>query len=146
LRSSSRGFDQAEKNIAEALHSEDSRRRDAASVFVIRNSVRAKRRGWIASLAAAVDLTIAAGPQQEVVYSWRSGATAADEAKVARLVAEGEQVISIGWGGFNDNDLELIGATGKLFLCRVMATGAAMMSRGRSGDAGGADRVCARVG
>jgi hypothetical protein len=33
-------LDKAEANIAEALHSEDSRRRDAASFFVIRNSAR----------------------------------------------------------------------------------------------------------
>jgi hypothetical protein len=106
-------LDKAEKNIAEALHNEDSRRRDAASFFVVRNSVRAKRRGWITSSAAAVDLTIAAGPRREVVYSWRSGDAAADAAKVARLVEEGKQVISIGWGGSDDDGLELIERDGK---------------------------------
>jgi Bacterial regulatory protein, Fis family len=40
-------LDLAEKNIGEALTSDDSRRRDAASTFTIRNSLRAKRRGWI---------------------------------------------------------------------------------------------------
>src|ERR1700722_8622620 len=40
-------IDKAEQNIHEALHSEDSRRRDAASFFVVRNSGRARRRGWI---------------------------------------------------------------------------------------------------
>jgi hypothetical protein len=43
-------LDTAEANIHEALHSDDSRRRDAASFFVVRNSARAKRRGWITSL------------------------------------------------------------------------------------------------
>ena len=32
-------IDAAEKNIAEALHSDDSRRRDAASFFVLRNLI-----------------------------------------------------------------------------------------------------------
>jgi hypothetical protein len=45
----------AEKNIAEALKSEDSRRRDAASFFVLRNTARAKRRGWITLSVASVD-------------------------------------------------------------------------------------------
>ena len=38
-------IDKAERNIAEALDSDDSRRRDAASFFVVRNSARAKRQG-----------------------------------------------------------------------------------------------------
>jgi hypothetical protein len=37
----------AERNIFEALKSDDPRRRDAASMFTIRNSHRARRRGWI---------------------------------------------------------------------------------------------------
>ena len=40
-----RRLDLAEKNIYEALRSDDSRRRDAASMFTIRNSARARRRG-----------------------------------------------------------------------------------------------------
>jgi hypothetical protein len=56
---------------------------------MVRNRIRAKRRGRITSSAAAVDLTIAARPQRETESSWRSGNAAADEAKVARLVAEG---------------------------------------------------------
>jgi TCP-1/cpn60 chaperonin family len=39
-----RRLDLAEKNIFEALRSEDPRRRDAASMFTLRNSARAKRR------------------------------------------------------------------------------------------------------
>ena len=42
-----RRLDLAEKNIYEALGSDDPRRRDAASMFTIRNSHRARRRGWI---------------------------------------------------------------------------------------------------
>ena len=42
-----RRLDLAEKNIYEALRSNDPRRRDAASMFTIRNSHRARKRGWI---------------------------------------------------------------------------------------------------
>jgi hypothetical protein len=51
-------LDSAEKNIAEALKSEDSRRRDAASFFVLRNTACAKRRGWVTSSVASIDMTI----------------------------------------------------------------------------------------
>lgn len=39
-------LDEAEANVLEALRSDDSRRRDAASYFIIKNSVRSKQRGW----------------------------------------------------------------------------------------------------
>jgi hypothetical protein len=51
-------LDKAEANIFEALHSEDSRRRDAASFFVIRNSSRARRRGWITAASSAAEVSV----------------------------------------------------------------------------------------
>jgi hypothetical protein len=66
-------LDTAEKNIHEALASEDSRRRDAASFFVLRNTARAKRRGWIVSASGGVDVTINANlPPRQIVYRWRT--------------------------------------------------------------------------
>ena len=50
-----RRLDKAEANILEALHSDDSRRRDAASFFTLRNSARARKRGWITSSSSTVD-------------------------------------------------------------------------------------------
>jgi hypothetical protein len=50
-----RRLDLAEKNIYEALRSDDPRRRDAASMFTIRNSARARRRGWITTSASAAE-------------------------------------------------------------------------------------------
>ena len=71
-------IDKAEKNIAEALDSEDSRRRDAASFFVVRNSVRAKRRGWLTSAAAGVEVSV--GPSaQRIVISWDDTPDRADD-------------------------------------------------------------------
>src|SRR5271166_1154526 len=51
-----RRLDLAEKNILEGLTSEDPRTRLAASMFVVRNSVKARKRGWITSSSSTVDL------------------------------------------------------------------------------------------
>ena len=106
-------LDLAERNLDEALHSDDSRRRDAAAHFILRNSIRSNKRGWITSSSAAVDLTIAAGPQRETVYHWRKDDAEVDRAEVSRLVEEGKQVISIGWGSADADGLEVIERDGK---------------------------------
>jgi hypothetical protein len=68
-----RRLDLAEKNIFEALRSDDPRRRDAASMFTLRNSARAKRRGWITSSLASVDLNLSSNlPPRQIVYRWRN--------------------------------------------------------------------------
>jgi hypothetical protein len=65
-------LDMAEKNIHEALASEDSRRRDAASFFVLRNTARAKRRGWIVSASGGVDMSINTNiPARTLTFRWR---------------------------------------------------------------------------
>ena len=56
-----RRLDLAEKNIYEALISDDSRRRDAASMFTIRNSHRARKRGWITTSTSAAELSVSIG-------------------------------------------------------------------------------------
>jgi hypothetical protein len=95
-------LDLAEKNIAEALNSDDSRRRDAASFFVLRNTARAKRRGWITSSVASVDMTVNANlPPRQYVFRWRNeddDKRDAEAAEAGRLRDEGKTVISIGWG------------------------------------------------
>jgi hypothetical protein len=55
-----RRLDLAERNIYEALKSDDPRRRDAASMFTIRNSHRARRRGWITTSTSAAELSVTA--------------------------------------------------------------------------------------
>jgi hypothetical protein len=65
-------IDKAEKNIHEALNSDDSRRRDAASFFVLRNTARAKRRGWITSSSSTVDLNVNVdNSARTITYRWR---------------------------------------------------------------------------
>jgi hypothetical protein len=104
-----RRLDLAEKNIYEALRSEDSRRRDAASMFTIRNSHRARRRGWITSSSSAAELSISAGPARTITYRWRDANDPDEPAKRAndeRLAAEGVRVISVGWRSPDDKVIE----------------------------------------
>jgi hypothetical protein len=63
-------LDAAEKNIAEALASDDSRRRDAASFFVLRNTARARHRGWLTSASAGVDVSVNVAPRT-LTFRWR---------------------------------------------------------------------------
>jgi hypothetical protein len=70
-------IDKAEKNIAEALDSEDSRRRDAASFFTLRNSFGARRRGWITSSTAGVEVSVAS-PATRIIISWDDGPAEGD--------------------------------------------------------------------
>jgi hypothetical protein len=64
-----RRLDLAEKNIYEALRSDDPRRRDAASMFTIRNSAGARRRGWITSSTSAAELSVtAAAPARTLTF------------------------------------------------------------------------------
>jgi hypothetical protein len=69
-----RRLDLAEKNIYEALRSDDPRRRDAASMFTLRNSHRARRRGWITTSTSVGELSISAGGNtpREIRFRWRN--------------------------------------------------------------------------
>ena len=68
-----RRLDLAEKNIYEALKSDDSRRRDAASFFVVRNSHRARQRGWITTSTSAAELSVSASANapRTIIFRWR---------------------------------------------------------------------------
>jgi hypothetical protein len=68
-----RRLDLAEKNIYEALRSDDSRRRDAASFFVVRNSHRARKRGWITTSTSVAELSVTANaPARTLTFRWRT--------------------------------------------------------------------------
>ena len=64
-------LDLAEKNIAESLRSGDNRERLAASMFTIRNSHRARKRGWITSSTSAAELSISTAADQPRTYVFR---------------------------------------------------------------------------
>ena len=105
-------LDRAEAVVDEALASEDSRRRDAAAYFVLRNSARAKRRGWITSASAGFEVNVQAN--ESLVFQWRTTPLevsdpdelarrrAIDDAREALAVAEGKRVVTIGWGDSPD--------------------------------------------
>jgi hypothetical protein len=70
-----RQLDLAEKNIYEALRSDDPRRRDAASIFTIRDSHRARRRGWVTTSTSVAELSVSTGanaPARTLTFRWRN--------------------------------------------------------------------------
>jgi hypothetical protein len=74
-------LDLAEKNIAESRRSSDNRERLAASMFTIRNSHRARKRGWTTSSTSAAELSISTAADQPRTYVFRWGRP--DEAEPA---------------------------------------------------------------
>jgi hypothetical protein len=95
-----RRLDLAEKNIYEALRSDDPRRRDAASMFTICNSHRARKRGWITTSTSAAELNVSVNNSpRTITYRWRSDDDDKRDAKAAereRLRDAGKPVASIG--------------------------------------------------
>lgn len=66
-----RRLDLAEKRIDEALKSDDSRRHDAAAMFVLRNSAKSKKRGWIPVANSSVDVSLNLQSTRTITYRWR---------------------------------------------------------------------------
>ena len=91
-----RRLDLAEKNIYEALRSDDPRRRDAASMFTIRGSHRARRRGWITTSTSAAELSVTANaPARTLTFRWRTSEDDqrdAEAAEAERLRDEGKLI------------------------------------------------------
>ena len=57
-------LDDAEANLSEALHCGDPRRRDAVSMFMLRNTQRASKRGYaVAASAASLEVNIDTEPK-----------------------------------------------------------------------------------
>jgi hypothetical protein len=66
-------LDDAEANLSEALHCDDPRRRDAVSMFILRNTQRASKRGYaVAASAASLEVSQASdqASAQTVVFRW----------------------------------------------------------------------------
>ena len=66
-------LDDAEANLSEALHCCDPRRRDAVSMFMLRNTPRAAKRGYaVAASAASLEVSQASdqASAQTVVFRW----------------------------------------------------------------------------
>ena len=89
-------LDKAEKNIVEALGSDDSRRRDAASFFVLRNTASARRRGWLTSNSSTAELSVSMGDNRPRVLKFRWKTDADDLREAAE--AEAERLLDAGGG------------------------------------------------
>jgi hypothetical protein len=87
-----RRLDLAERNIYQALKSSDGRERLAASFFVVRNSHRSRKRGWITSSTSAAELSISTSSEQprKIVFSWRKPDGADDEPATETFERDGQ--------------------------------------------------------
>jgi hypothetical protein len=66
-------LDDAEANLHEALHCDDPRRRDAVSMFMLRNSQRAAKRGYaVAASAASLEVGLVDREPRQIIVSWRN--------------------------------------------------------------------------
>ena len=68
---------------------------------MLRNSSKSKRRGWIPSASASVDVNIQANKTTNYTFRWRTpedDARDAEAAEAERLRDEGKHLVSIGWG------------------------------------------------
>ena len=83
-----RRLDLAERNIYEALRSDDPRRRDAASMFTIRNSHRARKRGWITTSTSVAELSITASALVRARSHFVGGPTTDDKRDAEAAEAE----------------------------------------------------------
>jgi hypothetical protein len=92
-------LDRAEAVVDEALKSDDSRWKDAAAYFIFRNSSRAKRRGWITSSSASIDMNIQSNKTVNYTFRWR---TPEDDkrAEAERLRNEGKPVVTYYVGSY----------------------------------------------
>jgi hypothetical protein len=81
-------LDDAEANLCEALRCGDPRRRDAVSMFVLRNTQRASKRGY-AVTASAASLEAGHEPAQTIVVRWGSNDPAPEMDVIER---DGKQI------------------------------------------------------
>ena len=96
-----RRLDLAERNIYQALKSSDGRERLAASFFVVRNSHRSRKRGWITSSTSAAELSISTSSEQprKVAFSWRKPDGADDEPATETFERDGQTFTVPRYGG-----------------------------------------------
>jgi hypothetical protein len=95
-----RRLDLAERNIFEALKSDNPRRRDAASMFTIRNSHRARKRGWITSSTSAAELSISTAADQPRTYVFRWGRPDEAESATESFKRDGKTFEVPQYGGY----------------------------------------------
>jgi hypothetical protein len=73
-------LDDAEANLCEALHSEDARRRDTVSMFMLRNVQRAAKRGYaVAASAASLEVGLGDPEPRRIIVRWRSPGESDDD-------------------------------------------------------------------
>ena len=82
-------LDDAEANLCEALRCDDPRRRDSVSMFLLRNTQRAAKRGYaVAASAASLEVGFDnAAPAQTIVFKW-----AGDDREMDVIERDGKKI------------------------------------------------------
>jgi hypothetical protein len=101
-------LDLAEKNIAESLRSGNGRERLAASFFTIRNSHRARKRGWITSSTSAAELSISteAAQLQTITFCWQNSDGSKYEPATESFERDGRTFTVPKYGGGRGDPIE----------------------------------------
>ena len=102
-----RRLDIAERNILEALTSDDPRMRMASAMFTVRYSAKARKRGWITNSSASVDANAAAdGEPKHYRVVWSKPDEPERELAAGEFVRDGRilSVPSYGGGPRDDDD------------------------------------------
>ena len=92
-------LDDAEFNLCEALRCDDPRRRDAISMFMLRNTQRASKRGYaVAASAASLEMNINTPPTQYAVV-WGKPDEPDRELAAGEFVRDGRILSTPSYGG-----------------------------------------------
>jgi hypothetical protein len=100
-------LDGAEANLSEALHCDDPRRRDSVSMFMLRNTQRAAKRGYaVAASAASLEVNIDTEPRNYRVV-WSKPEEPERELVAGEFVRDGRILSAPDYGGEPRDDVDV---------------------------------------
>ena len=123
-------LDDAEANLSEALHCGDPRRRDAVSMFMLRNTQRASKRGY-AVAASAASLEVGFGDQaapRNYVIRWANE----PDQETEEVERDGKRLVMPRYGSDRADDADADGR-GDDFLEGEMAKPSVLIEHGCGG-------------
>ncbi|HZZ21924.1 MAG TPA: hypothetical protein VFE60_04790 [Roseiarcus sp.] len=102
-----RRLDIAERNILEALTSDDPRMRMASAMFTVRYSAKARKRGWITNSSASVDANAAADAEpKHYRVVWSKPDEPQRELAPGEFVRDGRILSTPDYGGVPRDDVD----------------------------------------
>ena len=134
-----RRLDIAERNILEALTSDDPRMRMASAMFTVRYSAKARKRGWITNSSASVDANAVADPEpKHYRVVWSKPDEPERELAAGEFVRDGRILSTPSYGGDRRDATTLSRASlpGHRRRCRARGCGTRRLSPRPSERAG----------